>query len=78
MTVLATRLKIAPVAISIFSTPGIPSARVGPRFSNRTGFFNSRAYLSNLGERMFCQLGWIQSSLDQLAEMQNRLPASYP
>lgn len=39
---------ITPLASSIFSTPGWPSARDGPTFKIRTGLFSSRACLTSL------------------------------
>lgn len=47
-TPLTTSLKIVPLGISIFSTPACPSARVGPTFNRRTGFFRSTACFKSL------------------------------
>lgn len=47
-TAWTTSRIIAPLESSIFSMPGSPSARVGPRFSIRTGFFSSSACLRSL------------------------------
>lgn len=47
-TAFTTSRMTAPLAISSFSTPCRPSARVGPRLRSRTGLCSSNACLNNL------------------------------
>jgi hypothetical protein len=56
-----------PVETSSFSMPGMPSARVGPRLTIRTGLVNSSACLSNRKAEYVARVVPAMSSRSQAA-----------